>query len=71
MPKTLYTGSKDNSGVDITWTPTAQRIDIGGWYDGGWAGIQGESMTLHEFFDRLGITEKDCQKAFGREGSSR
>lgn len=64
MPKTIYL-KKDysNSGIDITWTKTTQRITIGGWYDG-CVGIEGESLTLREFFNRLGITEKDIRKAF-------
>lgn len=64
MPKTIYIPKDAKSdGVDITWTPSAQRLDIGGWYDS-FVGIGHESMTLREFFERLGITEKDCQKAF-------
>jgi hypothetical protein len=27
-------------------------------------GIEGESLTLREFFDRLNITEAHCRKAF-------
>jgi hypothetical protein len=68
MPKTVYLdnyndGMSSSDGISITWTPSAQRIDIGGWYDS-CVGIQGESFTLREFFDRLGITEKDCRKAW-------
>jgi hypothetical protein len=64
MPKRIYI-PKDakHSGVDVTWTRSAQRLDIGGWYDS-FVGIQGDSMTLREFFDALGITEKDCAKAW-------
>lgn len=64
MPKTIYIpkGAK-HSGIDITWTPSAQRIDIGGWYDS-CVGLQPESMFLGEFFKALGITQKDCKKAF-------
>ena len=67
MPKTMYV-PKDatSSGIDITWTKSASRIDIGGWYHG-YTGIRGESMTLREFFDRLGITEKECKKAWKEE----
>lgn len=64
MPKTIYI-PKDakNSGVDITWIPSSQCLRIGGWYDL-CVGIKEESMTLNEFFRRLGITQKDCMKAF-------
>lgn len=64
MPKTIYLPEDAQySGIDITWTKTSQCISISGWYDG-CVGISGETMTLREFFDKLGITEKDCQKAF-------
>ena len=52
-----------HSGIDITWTPTAQRLDVGGWYDT-YVGIGSHSFQLREFFNKLGITEKDCAKAF-------
>lgn len=64
MPKLIYIPSQQSrSGIDITWTPSAQRLDISGWYDS-FVGIEGTSYTLREFFDLLGITEKDCRKAF-------
>lgn len=64
MPKQLdLTSGYGRSGIDITWTPSAQRLDIGGWYDS-FVGIQTHSMSLREFFERLGITEKDVRKAF-------
>lgn len=70
MPKTLTIpqgkptwGGEWSDGVEITWTPSDNRIDIGGWYDG-CIGIQGESMSLRNFFDLLGITEESCKKAF-------
>lgn len=64
MPKTLYVPEDARrSGVDITWTPTANRISVGGWYDS-CVGIEGEAFTLREFFDRLGITEAHCRKVF-------
>lgn len=64
MPKRIYLPvDADRSGIDVTWTPSAQRIDIGGWYDS-CVGLEGGSMTLREFFEKLGITERDCKKAF-------
>jgi len=38
-------------------------IDISGWYDN-FVGIESEIVTLKEFFERCGITKKDCTKAF-------
>ena len=54
-----------HSGIYITWTPSAQRLDVGGWYDL-FNGLKTHSLTLRQFFDELGITEKDCAKAFRR-----
>ena len=68
MPKTIYLPERDYegcSGIDVTWTPSAQRLDIGGWYDG-CVGIESTSMSLRELFDALGITEKDCKRAWAR-----
>lgn len=68
MPKTIFLGPEDctREGISITWTPSAKRIDISAWYDS-MVGIQGESLTLREFYDRLGITEKDCVKAWDEQ----
>lgn len=64
MPKRIYIPQDaSHSGIDVTWTKSAQRIDIGGWYDS-CVGLSGGSLTLREFFDSLGITEKDCAKAW-------
>lgn len=62
MPKTLNLGN-NNSGITVTWTPSASRLDISGYFDE-FVGIEGESFTLAEFFKELGITEKDIRKAF-------
>jgi hypothetical protein len=63
MPKTKLFGVGGHSGVSITWTKTRSELYIDGWYDS-IVGIPGESVTLKDFFQRLGITEKDCRKAF-------
>jgi hypothetical protein len=64
MPKRLdLTDSYRHSGIDITWTPSAQRLDVGGWYDT-FVGLETHSLTLRQFLNELGITEKDCAKAF-------
>ena len=68
MPKTLWvTKGHSRSGISVTWTKSKQRIDISGWYDS-CVGIEGESFALKDFFDRLGISEKDCIKAFRKKG---
>jgi hypothetical protein len=61
MPKTIFLGNESN-GMSVTWTPSAQRVDIDGWYDGICA-IDGGSFKLSEFFRELGITKKDIRKA--------
>lgn len=67
MPKQLILPKDATySGIDVTWTPSAQRLDISGWYES-YAGIQNSSLTLLEFFRELGITEKDCAKAFSKK----
>ena len=64
MPKRLdLSDETGRSGISVTWTPSAQRLDIGAWYDS-FVGIEGDSMTLRQFFDKLGISKKDCAKAF-------
>lgn len=63
MPREATQVGGGREGLDVTWTPTSQRLDFGGWYDS-CVGIPGDSMTLREFFDALGITEKDCAKAW-------
>lgn len=72
MPTTIYlpdqhpdsqTYFAQRSGVSVTWTRSAKRLDISGWYDG-CVGIENTGLSLREFFDRLGITEKDCQQAW-------
>ena len=70
MPKKIII-PKDakHSGVVITWTPSAMRLDIGGWYDH-YVGTEPESMNLKEFFNRLGIRKEHCLKALKeRRGS--
>jgi predicted transcriptional regulator len=68
MPKTLNLGN-DNSGITITWTPSASRLDISGYFDE-FVGIEGGSFTLAGFFRELGITEKDVRKALKEVASN-
>jgi hypothetical protein len=64
MPTTVYFPKESvHSGIDITWTKTRQSLSIGGWYDT-FVGIANTEISLREFFDSLGITEKECIKAF-------
>lgn len=73
MPKTIYIpedARNNRSGIDITWTPSAGRLDIGGWYDT-MVGLEPGSMTLAEFFAKLGITEKDVRKALSANSAMR
>jgi len=64
MPKTLYLPKEPTSprsGIAITYTPSARRIDVSGWYDS-CVGIEGASMRLGEFLRELGISEQDCRR---------
>jgi len=66
MPKRVdFPLNRDNwhSGITIEWIKTRQTLNIHGFYDN-FVGIEGTSVTLREFFDLFGITEKDCAKAF-------
>jgi len=66
MPKQVFfprDSDHDSSGISITWTKTARRLDVSGWFDH-CCGIGSDSMTLRQFFDLLGITEKDCAAAW-------
>lgn len=63
-------GLRPTAGIEITWVSSAQRLDISGFYDG-FVHIQGASMSLKEFFTTLGITQKDCTKAFKEDGNGR
>lgn len=70
MPKEmiLTTEYDTGKGIKITWVKSANRLDFVGWFDGSYGCIMPEkSPTLREFFDTLGITEKDCRKAFKRQ----
>lgn len=67
MPTTIYLPENaQRSGISITWTPSANRLDIFGWYDT-YVGIEYTSMTLREFFNKLGITKKKCEAAWKEE----
>jgi hypothetical protein len=68
MPTQIHIGPdwQLSAGISIQWTPSAQRLDISGFYDS-MVGIDGDSMTLREFFDRLNITEAHCRKAFRKK----
>jgi hypothetical protein len=64
MTKRFYVPKNaKNSGIEVIWTPSSQQLYVSGWYDS-MVGIEGESMSLRKFFDRLGITETDCKKAW-------
>lgn len=45
--------------IDVTWIRAPQDIVIS------CGKVQTASMTLREFFDALGISSQDCEKAFG------
>jgi hypothetical protein len=71
MPKTVHfppdepndLGFRPNAAIEVTWTPTRNRLELSGYYDG-FVHIYGASMTLREFFDALGIDKRTCDLAF-------
>lgn len=54
---------QSSSGVDITFTRSRGMIRVGGWYDH-MVGITPVDISLKEFFERIGITKKDCDRVF-------
>ncbi len=63
-PKKIYLPEDAvHSGIDVTFVKSSQSLRIGDWYDG-MVGISGGEISLKDFFQKLGITEKCCQKAF-------
>lgn len=53
----------DRSGIEVTYLPRESMLIMNGWYDD-MVGIEGEMLTLAEFFQRLDIRAEDCVKAF-------
>jgi len=63
-PKTIYLPENaTHAGIDITYIKSRNELRIGGWFDS-MVGISGGSIPLKDFFFKLGITEKQCTKAF-------
>ena len=63
--KPAYFGKSERAGIDIEFTRKSGIVRVGGWYDS-MVGIEGEEMPLREFLDRIGISEKDCKRAFSK-----
>ena len=63
MPKTIHLCDNESEGISIIWTKSNRSLRISGWYDS-FVGIPGKTLSLKEFFDSLGITEKDCVRVF-------
>lgn len=63
-PKTIYLPENaSHTGIDITYIKSKSELRIGGWYDS-MVGISGGSISLKDFFFKLGITKQQCVKAF-------
>jgi len=62
---TLYFPRPNNkhAGIKIEYIKSRKLLNISGWYDS-IVGIQPDSITLKEFLTQLGISKKDCIKAF-------
>lgn len=68
-PKVAYfPPNADRDGIDVCFTKSRNSIRIGGWYNS-FVGVESTELPLKEFFDKLGITESDCKKAFLKETS--
>jgi hypothetical protein len=68
--KPAFFGCNDNArdGISIEFTRSRNELYISGWYDT-FVGITPETVTLRKFFDRCGITKKDCEKAWREDGN--
>lgn len=49
------------SGIAIEYVKSKKRLDIFGFYDH-FVGIEGDSISLAEFCEKLGITREDLPK---------
>ena len=63
MKPAYFGGNDQRSGISVTFVRSRGTLYISGWYDS-FVGIEGEGVTLSEFFRLVGITLKDCEKAF-------
>jgi hypothetical protein len=59
-PKRIDMGN-ESSGITIEYVKSKRRLDIFGYYDH-FVGIEGESISLIEFCERLRITRDDLPK---------
>jgi hypothetical protein len=65
-----YTDTR--TGVTAELDAATNALKLGGWYDGIYGGIEVDyPVTLREFFDALGITLKDCERAFAEEAPTK
>jgi len=63
MPNTLWIPrDAKHSGISVTYTKSRNGIDISAFYDS-FVGIEGESFTLSEFFELLGISPAKVRAA--------
>jgi len=72
MPRIIYfppTAYDKTEGVQASWHPSTQHLEIKDWHDTD-ATIKGESLSLSNFFYRLGITQDDCKRAFKGHAAS-
>lgn len=70
MKPAYFIGSPSGgcSGVDIEFVRSTQQISVGGWYDGSFR-ILPVTLSLREFFKRVGIRKEDCEKAWKEKPS--
>jgi hypothetical protein len=57
QPKKIEIGDS-SSGIQVVYVKSKKRISLFGWYDH-YVGIQGGSMPIKEFCEKLNITAKD------------
>ncbi len=64
MPNKIYLPNPtEDNGIVIVWKKKEHILSFSGWFDS-FVEIEGGAISLEEFFKEIGITKKDCDKAF-------
>ena len=60
-PKEILFGSETRTGIGIEYIKSKKILNVWGWYDT-MVGIEGDTISLKDFCNKLGITEKDLKR---------
>lgn len=65
-PQSVTFGYNRHEGVEVSYVKGRRDLSVVAWYDSG-VGIGPFQLSLAEFLTSLGVTLKDCEKAFAEE----